>query len=58
MSDRVECVAAVLPIQAWPVPVDNGWVEVRCLCGYASMPMPRVQAEQLAAAHERGPVRA
>ena len=53
-----ECCAGVFPVTAWPVPVESGWVEVRCLCGYESCPMPRAAAESLARSHERGPVRA
>lgn len=46
-----ECCAAVIPAADWPAPTGRDWAEVACLCGYESMPMPRGQAEQLAAAH-------
>lgn len=46
-----ECCAAVVDVTDWPAPTGQGWAEVACLCGYESMPMPRAQAEQLAAAH-------
>lgn len=46
-----ECCASVVDVGDWPVPTGQDWAEVACLCGYESMPMPRGQAEQLAAAH-------
>lgn len=46
-----DCCASVVDVTDWPAPTGQDWSEVACLCGYESMPMPRGQAEQLAAAH-------
>lgn len=48
----MECCAALFEVETWPLPVPDGWVEVRCLCGYVSEPMDPDEAEAHRQRHE------